>query len=303
MTPKPIIDASEVNPLDLSLDMGVFEINTSPEIPAIEIQKHNIGENKEQNDTGEFQANIKQEEKKTSKVKTPFKFPKISFSKIIIEKFPKLSNIDTSKYEELIFALRSWWFYTIILGLSMAILIFSFIVYKQKSDFTYISKYYTVMNDIKVEDARKVEFEKNKPLADALKFWIKQAEWNYYPQWGYLYTFSKLFPDNISDLNLLTFIEWWSSEFVSVWDKTIRIDSDIIKSFKKEDSIIENGSLKWYSFSLNLQWDSNKINDFLFNLRYNNKIPKEIKKYKEENDVDTGEMKVEMQIIFYITKK
>lgn len=173
-------------------------------------------------------------------------------------------------------------------------------VYSQKSDYKIIPSLYRVKNEIKIETEKAKVNKDVEKLAEILRLW---AEYNgeRYPKGGYLEAFNEIFPKDIGSLNLLTFLEWWSSDFVNVDNKTIRIDSDVVKSFKNLDPV-DNGTTMAYPFDLTLNGDPDKIQKFLYNLMYNNKIPKYTTKISEKYNNDTNTLEKTLEIIFFISK-
>lgn len=212
-----------------------------------------------------------------------------------------LSKYWKNRYDILIYELRDSFYFIIIFILSILSIFFSYYIYSHKSEFSIISKYYEIQNSIRLENEKLRANQDMEVFAEALKFWVKQNE-EFYPNWWYLYNFDKLFPNDISELNILTFIEWWSSDFVEHDGRKIRIDNDIIESFQKQDNIIDNWKLKWLSFNIKLNWDPKKVNDFLYNLKYNNKIPKDFKKINKTFNQEKNLLEIDMDIVFYISK-
>jgi hypothetical protein len=164
-----------------------------------------------------------------------------------------------------------------------------------------IKKYYQLKKDIKIEDEKIKENKKAEYLADILKFWVKTENWRY-PEGWYLEAFNQVFPDNIWDLQLLTFLEWWSSEFIDYQWRKIRVDHWLIKTFKQDNTIIDNWMLKGYKYKLVLEWEPDKVDNFLYNIKYSNKIPKYFTKIDKKYNSSKGVLTVDTDILFYLSK-
>lgn len=189
----------------------------------------------------------------------------------------------------------------LLLILSIILIFYSFSIYSLKSKYKIFSDYYKTKNEVKIEIEKIKTNKENINLAEVLKFWV-DYNWRKYPEWWYLKGFDDMFPDDISNLNILTFIEWWSSDFVDYDWKKIRIDNNIIKSFKKQENVVDNWLLKWFAFDLVLNGNPEKVRQFLYNLKYNNKIPKVFKSIKEKYNSDSKTLEESLEIIFYVSK-
>jgi len=164
-----------------------------------------------------------------------------------------------------------------------------------------IKKHYQLKKEIKIEDEKIKENIKAEYLADIYKFGVKTDSGRYPPNW-YLEWFKQVFPENISDLQLLTFIEGWGSEFEEYNGQKIRLDNGLIKTFKTHNNFIDNGLLKWYKFKIVLEWEPDKITNFLYNLKYSNKIPKYFSEISKKYNSAKGILTVEMDVLFYLSK-
>lgn len=164
-----------------------------------------------------------------------------------------------------------------------------------------IKQHYVLKRDIKIEQEKIKENKKAEYLADILRFWVKTS-YGRYPEGWYLEAFKQIFPEKITDIQLLTFIEWWGSEFVEFQWRTVRVDNDLIRTFKKEWRPISNGSLTWYKFKIELEGEANKINNLLYNIRYSNKIPKNFLEIKKTQEVWSSDMNIDTTVIFYFAK-
>lgn len=164
-----------------------------------------------------------------------------------------------------------------------------------------IKKHYILKKEIKIEDEKIKENKRAEYLADILRFWVKTENWRY-PQWGYLNAFKTIFPDNIWELQLLTFLEWWWSEFKDYKWRIIRVDHWLIKTFEQDNNIDDNWYLKWYKYHIVLEGEPDKVENVLYNLKYRNKIPKYFssieKKYSSKNKL----LNVDLKVLFYLSK-
>ncbi len=296
---RNIVDINEVSKEEISFSDDLIDIEQNKEIILPRSDTNNI-DTIDDNKWTHFIDNKKEKINKINKFKETLKNRYNYF-------FIKIKNYFEAKYwrnkvDLLLFEIRDSAFLIVVLVLSLLSVIFTYNIYANKSDFNIISKYYEIQNSLRLENEKLRANQDMEIFAEALRFWVKQDSNEYYPYWWYLYNFDELFPKNIWDLNILTFIEWWSSEFIDYEWRKIRIDSEIIESFKKQNNTIDNWLIKWFPFDIKLKWEPKKVNDFLYNLKYNNKIPKDFRKITKKYNPESNLLETELDIVFYISK-
>lgn len=171
---------------------------------------------------------------------------------------------------------------------------------RAQDDLPLIKELYELKRDIKIEDEKIKENKKAEYYADILRFWVKTEYWRYPENW-FLESFKQIFPDNLSDLQLLTFIEWWWSEFIDYDGKKIRQDNNLIKTFEQDSRPVDTWLVKWYNFRIELEWDPEKVDSLLYNIKYANKIPKNFTDIKKVYNVEKKELNIEMNVVFYFS--
>lgn len=218
----------------------------------------------------------------------------------------KKSHMDNPKYkrkfEEFLYYVRESATQLFVLSLSVAAAYYSYTAYIELPDkLQAIPDYYSTKKLV-WEENEKIRLNKQyKELAETLLFGKEIADGTRYPQAWFLNEFSRLFPNDLSDLNILTFLEWWSSDFVDFDWKRVRVNSDIVESFKKM-SDQDFGDLKGATFSIVLKWSEEKVETFLSDLKYKNKIPKDFRSIDETYDPKTGIMSEKIEVVFYYRK-
>ena len=189
----------------------------------------------------------------------------------------------------------------ILLILAIIWLIQAFDTYNAIDKLPLIKKHYVLKKEIKIEDAKIKENKKAEYLADILKFWVV-TENGRYPEGWYLNAFKTIFPDNISELQLLTFLEWWWSEFTDYKWRKIRVDHWLIKTFEQDNNVDDNWYLKWYKYHIVLEWEPSKVDNVLYNLRYSNKIPKYFSSIDKKYSSKSWLINVDIKVLFYLSK-
>jgi len=258
--------------------------------------------------------NILEENTKSEDTSNTFPLPKRNVLKEISIKITKIvsqllssiinyTNIKGYKIDKklLVFHLNESLKTIILLIISLVWLLQAYNTYKAVDKLDIIKKHYELKKAIKIEDEKIKENIKAEYLADILKFWVKTENWRY-PEWWYLEALNQIFPENISDLQLLTFLEGWGSEFIDYKWRKIRVDNWLIKTFKQDNFIEDNWLLKGYKYKLVLEWEPSKIDNFLYNIKYSNKIPKYFTKINKKYNSTKWLLTVDMDVLFYLSK-